>query len=94
MVSKFLLSFGRLNLLSLLKLSQQDLVERCSLTETKTVEIFKFGKNNQRYWIGADLLKQVKNKVLPITQTLYQGYSLLFIFNNTTSCSIYRQDML
>ena len=36
----------KLNLFSLLKLSQQDLVGRYKLTKTKVVEIFEFGKNN------------------------------------------------
>lgn len=49
MVSEFLLSFGQLNLSFLLELSQQDLVERCDLTETKAVKIFEFGKSNQGY---------------------------------------------
>ena len=94
MVSEFLLLFGRLNLSSLSKLSQQDLIERCGLTETEAIEIFEFGNNNQGYWTGADLLKQVKNKVLPIAQAYYSGYSLLFLFNNTTSHSVYGQDAL
>lgn len=46
MVSKFLLPFSQLNLFSLSELSQQDLIERCGLTETEAVEIFEFGKNN------------------------------------------------
>lgn len=94
MVSEFLLPFGRLNLSSLSELSQQDLIERCGLTETEAVEIFEFGKNNQGYWTGADLLKQVKNKALPIAQALYPGYSLLFLFDNATSHSVYGQDAL
>lgn len=94
MVSEFLLPFGRLNLSSLSELSEQDLIERCGLTETEAVEVFEFGKNNQGYWTGADLLKQVKNKALPIAQALYPGYSLLFLFDNATSHSVYGQDAL
>ena len=94
MVSEFLLPFGRLNLSSLSELSQQDLVERCGLTETEAVEIFEFGKNNQGFWTRADLLKQVKNKALPIAQALYPGYSLFFLFDNSTSHSVYGQDAL
>ena len=70
MVSEVLLPFGQLNLLSLSKLSHQDLVERCGLMETETIEIFEFGNNNQGYWTRADLLKQVKNKALSIAQAL------------------------
>lgn len=75
-------------------MSEQDLIERCGLTETEAVEAFEFGKNNQGYWTGADLLKQVKNKALPIAQALYPGYSLLFLFENATSHSVYGQDAL
>ena len=58
------------------------------------MEIFEFGKNNRGYWTGADLLKQVKEKALPIAQALYPGYSLLFLFDNATSHSVYGQDAL
>lgn len=94
MVSEFLLPFGRLNLASLSELSHKELMDRCGLTETEAVEIFEFGKINQRYWTGADLLKQVKEKALPIAQALYPGYSLLFLFDNATSHSVYGQDAL
>lgn len=94
MVSEFLLFFGWLNLSFLSELNQQDLIERCGLRETEAVEIFEFGKNNQGYWTGANLLKQVKNKALSIAQALYPGYSLLFLFDNATSHSVYKQNAL
>lgn len=34
--------------------------------KTEAIEIFEFGKNNQKYQTKVDLLKQVKNKVLLI----------------------------
>lgn len=34
------------------------------------------------------MLKQVKNKALPILQTLYSGYFLFFLFDNTIGHSI------
>lgn len=34
------------------------------------------------------------NKALPIVEALYTGYSLLFLFNNTTSYSVFAQDAL
>ena len=70
-VLDFLLSFGYLNLSSLSTLSQEKLINCHNLTKTEAVEIFEFGKNNQSYWTGADLLKQVKDKALPIAQALY-----------------------
>ena len=94
MVSEFLLPFGRLNLFSLSTLGQKELIDSYGLTETEAVEIFEFGKNNQEYWTGADLLKQVKEKALPIAQALYPGYSLLFLFDNATSHSVYKSDAL
>lgn len=94
MVSEFLLPFGRLNLSSLSELSQRELIDKFGLTQTEAVEIFEFGKNNQGYWTGADLLKQVKEKALPIAEVLYPGYSLLFLFDNATSHLVYSQDAL
>lgn len=32
-------------------------------------------------------------KTLPISKTLYPSYVLLFLFNNTTSYTIYSQDV-
>ena len=40
------------------------------------------------------MLKQVKNKALPIAQAFYPSYSFLFLFDNTTNHSVYRQDAL
>lgn len=61
---------------------------------TELVEIFEYGKNNNRYWDGAKLHQQVINKALSIAETLYPGYSILFLFNNTTSYLIYIKDEL
>lgn len=94
MVFRFLLSFGQLNLFSLSKLSQQALIEKCGLIKTEAVEIFEFGKNNQGYQTRVDLLKHIKDKALSITQAFYPGYFLLFLFDNATYYSVYRQDTL
>ena len=56
--------------------------------------MFKYGKNNDGYWNGAKLHKQIVNKALPIAEALYPGYSLLFLFDNATSHSIYAKDAL
>lgn len=56
--------------------------------------IFDYGKNNDGYWDGAKLHQQVVNKALPIAEALYPGYSLLFLFNNATSHSVYAKDAL
>ena len=61
---------------------------------TESVEIFEYGKNNNRYWDGAKLHQQVVNKALPIAEALYPGYSLFLLFNNATSHSAYVKDPL
>ena len=40
------------------------------------------------------MLKQVKYKALSIVQAFYLSYNLLFLFDNTTNHSVYRQDEL
>lgn len=94
MTSDFLLPFGRLNLASLDEKKREEVVEKARLVDTDAVEIFEYGKNNDGYWDGAKLHKQVVNKALPIAEALYPGYSLLFLFDNATSHSVYAKDAL
>lgn len=51
-------------------------------------------KKNDRYLDGAKLYQQVINNVLPIAEILYPGYSLLFLFNNAISHSVYTKDAI
>lgn len=69
-------------------------MEKCGLVSTKAVEIFEYGKNNNGYWDEAKLYHQVMKKVLPIAETLYLGYSLFFLFDNSTNYSFYTKDAL
>ncbi len=46
------------------------------------------------YWTGEHLLDQIINKALPIAESLYPGYELLFMFDNTKCHSIYAKDAL
>lgn len=62
--------------------------------EKEAVEIFEYGKNNDDYWDGAKLYQQIVNKALPIAKALYLSYSLLFLFDNATSHSVYVKDAL
>lgn len=62
--------------------------------ETKAVGVFEYGKNNNWYWDGAKLYKQVVSKALLIAKTLEPGYSLLFLFDNATSYSVNAKDEL
>lgn len=94
MVSDFLLSFSRLNLLRLPEAEQDQVVERFGLSSKEAVEILEYGKNNEGYWDGVKLVKQVKEKALPIAEALYPGYSLLFLFDNVTSHLVYVADAL
>lgn len=94
MVSEFLLLFGRLNLSSSSSEKRQKFLEKTGLTHTEAIEIFEYGKNNNEYWDRAKLHQQVVNKALPIAETLYFGYSLLFFFDNATSHSVYAKDTL
>ena len=69
-------------------------MEKTGLTILEAVELFKYGKNNERYWDGAKLYKQVVSKVLFIAKAFYLGYSLLFLFDNATSYSVYANNAL
>lgn len=48
----------------------------------------------EKYWTGEHLLDQIKSKALLIAEALYPRYKLLFIFDNTTSHTIYAKDEL
>lgn len=69
-------------------------MEKTGLTILEVVELFEYGKNNIGYWDRAKLHKHVVNKSLPIAEALYSGYSLLFLFNNATSYSVYANNAL
>ena len=94
MVSEFLLPFGCLNLLSLFEEKQKEVIEKTGLTILEAVELFEYEKKNERYWNRAKLYKQIVSKALPIAKALYLGYSLLFLFDNTTSHSVYANNAL
>lgn len=67
-------------------------MEKSELTITEAVELFKYRKANKEYWNRPKLHKQVVNKALPLARAFYPGYSLLFLFDNATSHSVYAQD--
>ena len=92
MVSDIFLPWSQLNLLSLSSEKQDRLVSLGVPFEAVT--FFEYGKMEERYWIGEHLLNQIQKKALPIGETLYRGYALLFMFDNATSHSIYAKDVL
>ena len=94
MVFEFILSYGRLNLAFLTPKKREEVIQQTGLKFTKAAEIFEYGKNNNKYWNGAKLYKQVVEKALPIAEALYPRYSLCFLFNNATSHSVYAKDAL
>lgn len=94
MILEFILSFGRLNLASLSSEKRQEMIEKSGLMYTELVEIFKYGKNNNGYWDGAKLHQQVVNKALSIAEIFYPGDSLLLLFDNATSYSVYVKESL
>lgn len=94
MTSEFYLPYGWLNLASLTPEKRKKVIQQTGLQKIEAVEIFEYGKNNDGYWDGAKLHKQVVNKALPIAEALYPGYSLLFLFDNATSHSVYVKDAL
>ena len=94
MASKFLLPFGRLNLSYLSEREKKEIVQKSGLKVTEVVEIFEYGKSNDGYWDGPKLHHQVITKALSIAKVLYPSYFLLFLFDNTTSHSIYTQNAL
>ena len=55
---------------------------------------FEYEKTEEDYWTGEHLLDQIINKALPIAESLYPGYELLFMFNKATSHFIYAKDAL
>lgn len=46
-------------------------------------EIIKPGKNADGYWTNSDLVKQVRQKAIPIFQILHPGCEALFAFDNS-----------
>ena len=64
------------------------------MLKTKAVKIFKYSKYNDGYCNKAKLHQYVVHKALPIAKALYLEYSLLFLFDNATSYSVYAKDVL
>ena len=73
---------------------RKQIKEKTRLVKTEAVKILEYGKNNDEYWDGAKLHKQVVDKALPIAQALYPKYLFLFLFDNAASHSVYSKDAL
>jgi hypothetical protein len=92
MVSEFLLPWGRLNLRHLAEPDRQRLNDQ--RVPTDATVFYEYGATGKGYWDGEDLLQQVTEKALPIAQALYPGYEIVWIFDNATSHSVYKEDAL
>lgn len=58
------------------------------------IEIFNYIKSNDKYWDGPKFYYQFMTKTLLIIEAFYPKYSLLFLFDNTTSLSVFLQNAL
>lgn len=94
MVSEFVLPFNCLNLFILSDKKQYKMIKKTRLILRKLVELFEYRKNNEKYWNGSKLHKQVVDKAFPIIKTFDPGYSLQFLFDNVTSYSVYANNIL
>lgn len=94
MVLEFLLSFEHLNLSSLFEEKKKEMVQKSSLKVIKVMKIFEYRKSNNRYWDKPKLHHLIIIKVFFIAEAFYLDYSLLFLFDNATSHSIYTQNVL
>lgn len=69
-------------------------MEKIGLIFKKVVKLFKYRKNNKEYWDRPKFYKQVITKTLPIAKAPYLGYSLLFLFDNVITHSVYADNAL
>lgn len=70
------------------------MIQQTGLKFTKVAENFGYEKNNNGYWYEVKLHKQIVEKALPIAKAVYLRYLLCFLFDNTTSHSVYVKDAL
>lgn len=65
------------------------MIKKIGLIFRKTVKLFEYKKNNERYWDEPKLYKQLITKVFLTAEALYLGYLLLFLIDNAMNHSIY-----
>lgn len=73
MAFDFLLLFGQLNLLLLLKEKKKEVIKKTRLSVIETIKLFEYKKIHKSYWDKLKLYKQIVYKALLITKTLYLG---------------------
>lgn len=78
----------------MLKEKKKEIINKTELIVRKVVKLFEYIKTSKGYWNRPKFYKQEFNKALPIAEALYPDYLLLFLFDNTTSYSVFAQDAL
>lgn len=65
------------------------MIKKTEITITKAIILFEYKNVNKRYQNRSKFYQQAINKALSIVKAFYQGYSLLFLLNNTINYLIY-----
>ena len=88
MVSKFLTKIDKR-----LCLQQTNILQNPNIPEEARCYL-KPGKNQEDYWIAEHFLEQIKCKAIPIFETLYPNYVVVFAFDNSSNHAAFRKDAL
>lgn len=62
--------------------------------EKDSTEIIKPGSNAEGYWTNADLVKQCKQKAMPIFKVLHPNCDAIFVFDNSANHHAFSPDAL
>ncbi|OAD71738.1 hypothetical protein PHYBLDRAFT_170399 [Phycomyces blakesleeanus NRRL 1555(-)] len=57
-------------------------------------EVFRPGANRDGYWTSVDMLKQLKNNVIPLFELIHPGCKAVFSFDQSTNHKEYGQNAL
>ncbi|OAD72411.1 hypothetical protein PHYBLDRAFT_169542 [Phycomyces blakesleeanus NRRL 1555(-)] len=57
-------------------------------------EVFHPGADRDGYWTSADMLKQLKNNVIPLFELIHPGCKAVFSFDQSTNHKVYGQNAL
>lgn len=77
----------------LLRLSEGQKAQHPGVVSDST-EIIKPGSNSEGYWTNADLVKQTKEKALPIFKALHPNCDALLMFDNSANHHAFAPDAL
>ena len=78
----------------LLRLSDEQRAQHPEVQYYDSTEIIKPGCNSEGYWTNADLVKQTKEKALPIFMILHPNSDALFMFDNSANHHAFAPDAL